>query len=346
MGFLSQAGHLGIKTQASKGTYADPAQGTAGTPNALDGVFLYTKSGSLGGNRELLIPDPEIGGNRDIPDAQLGPIAYSGEFEFYARMDALPTLLKAALGSAATTGNGTSTPFTHTITPTDSSLPWLSVEERIADGYMVFKYTDCKINTLHLEADANGYLMGTIGLIGLTQATTTATALANRDYDTTPMIVGSNVCVRWGGADLPAKSFSLDINNNIEDDDFRLCSMTLGDLVEKRREVTMSCTIRPQDSNLWKTAMWGSPSATVPLGQSFKDDVEIEFESYEDIPGLSPAVKYNTLIPIPSAIIAPFNVEPSGDDVIEHDIEIRPVRPAPGTPILTAVVKNGLSTVR
>lgn len=346
MGFLSQAGHLGIKTQAAKGSFLTPAQATGGTPAAGDGIFLYTKSGSLGGNRELLIPDPEIGGNRDIPDAQLGPIAYSGEFEFYARMDALPTLLNAALGSSSTAGDGSTTPYTHTIVPTDTSLPWLSVEERVADGYMVFKYTDCKINTLHLEADANGYLMGTIGLIGLTQETTTATVIGDRAYDTTPMIVGSNVCVRWGGVDLPAKSFSIDINNNIEDDDFRLCSMALGDLVEKRREVTMSSTIRPEDSDLWKTAMWGDPSATAPLGQSFKDDVEIEFESYEDIPGTSPAVPYNTLITIDTAIIAPFNVDPSGDDVIEHDIEIRPVRSDPAQPILTAVVKNGLSTVR
>jgi hypothetical protein len=349
MGFLSQAGHLGIKTQAAKGTYLTPAQATPGTAAPGDGVFLYTKSGSLGGNRELLIPDPEIGGNRDIPDAQLGPIAYSGEFEFYARMDALPTLLRAALGNGSgttTTGNGTSTPFTHTIVPNDGGLPWLSVEEKVADGYMIFRYTDCKVNTLHLEADANGYLMGTVGLIGLTQQTTTETPIAARDYDTTPMIVGSNVCVRWNGVELPAKSFSLDINNNIEDDDFRLCSMTLGDLVEKRREVTMSCTIRPQDSTLWKTAMWGSPSATAPLGQSYKDDVQVEFSSYEDIPGVTPAAKYNALMTIPSAIIAPFNVEPSGDDVIEHDIEIRPVRPTPSTPIVTSVVKNGLSTIR
>lgn len=347
MGFLSQAGHLGIKTQSAKGTYASPSSPGSAAPT--DGIFLYIKSGSLGGNRELLIPDPEIGGNRDVPDAQLGPIAYSGEFEFYARMDALPTLLRAALGNGVgtgTTGNGTSTPYTHTIVPNDDSLPWLSVEEKVANGYMVFRYTDCKINTLHLEAEANGYLMGTIGLIGLTQETTTETAIADRAYDSTPMIVGSNVCVRWNGADLPAKSFSFDINNNIEDDDFRLCSMTLGDLVEKRREVTMGATIRPQDSALWKTAMWGSPTATAPLGQSFKDDVEIEFVSYENIPGVTPAAQYGATIEIPTAMIAPFNVEPSGDDVIEHDIEIRAVRPNPANPILTAEVVNGLATIR
>jgi hypothetical protein len=345
MGYLSQAGHIGIKTQDTRGTFKTPAQGTPGTPAPADGIFLYHLGGSLGGNRELMVPDPEIGGTRDVPDAQLGPISYSGEYEFYARMEALPTLLKAALGTGASAGTGTAG-YTHTITPNDGQLPWLSVEERIADGYMTFRYTDAVVNTLHLEADATGYLRGTVGLIALKQETTTPTALNARDYDSTPMIVGSNVCVRWGGVDLPAKSFSIDINNNFEDDDFRLCSMTLGDLVPKRREITLGATIRPQTSDLWKTAMWGSPTATEPLGQSYKDDVELEWNTYETIPGTSPAVEYSGLVTIPTAIVAPFNVEPSGDDVIEHDIEIRAVRPTVATPILTAAIVNGLATIR
>ena len=77
MGFVAQAGHVGIRTQASKGTYADPG---ATAPN--QGVFMFTRSGALGGNRELLIPDPEIGGSRDVLDAQLGPSAFSGEYDF------------------------------------------------------------------------------------------------------------------------------------------------------------------------------------------------------------------------------------------------------------------------
>jgi hypothetical protein len=187
--------------------------------------------------------------------------------------------------------------------------------------------------------------MGTAGLVALTQETTTATPGASQRQDTSPLLVGSNIQVRWNGAALPAKSFSLDINNNIEDDDFRLGSLTLGDLVEKRREVTMSVTIRPNDAALWKTAMWGSPVATTPLGQSFKDDVEIEVLSYEDIPGANAGVKYSLVVTVPKAIIAPFSLDPSGDDVIEHDIEIRAVRPSTATPILTTVVKNSFATI-
>jgi len=338
MGYVAQAGHFGVKTQTTKGVFASPG---AVAPN--QGVFIFFRSGALGGNRELLVPDPEIGGARDIPDAQLGPISYSGEIDMYARMESLSTFLRAALGANTTTGTAT-TGYSHAITPADT-IPWLSVEEKIGNGYESFKYTDAKVNTFHMEADANGYLMATAGIIALKQELVTPTALGVQRRDSSPLIVGSNICVRWGGVDLPAKSFSLDINNNLEDDDYRLCSASLGDAVEKRREITMGVTIRPNDSALWRTAMWGGPAAVAPLGQSYKDDVEIAITTYEDIPGATAGVKYSTLITIPMAIIAPFSLDPSGDDVLEHDIEIRAVRPNLASPILTATVKNSYATI-
>jgi hypothetical protein len=104
-------------------------------------------------------------------------------------------------------------------------------------------------------------------------------------------------------------------------------------------------TIRPNDAALWKTAMWGGPAASVPGGQSFKDDVVITISTYEDIPSATPGVKYTLTITVPYAIIAPFSVDPSGDDVLEHDIEIRAVRYVPATPILTAAIRNSYATV-
>lgn len=339
MGFSSQTGHLGFKTQTAKGAYLDPG---AVAPN--QGVFVRTRSGSLGGNRELLIPDPEIGGNRDIPDAQLGAISYSGDIDVYLRMESLAFFLKGALGNSTPSGSA-ATGYTHTTTAGDTTLPWISVEEKISNTYEAFNYTDAKINTFHMEADANGYLMGTVGLIALTQILDASpTVIGSQRVDTSGLLVGTNITVNWNGASLPAKSFSLDINNNIEDDDFRLGSFFLGDAVEKRRELTMGVTIRPNDSALWRTAMWGGPAATTPGGQSFKDDVSITIASYEDIPGAT-AVKYAATFTIPQAIIAPFNPEPSGDDVIEHDIEIRAVRPNPATPILTTTVKTSYATL-
>ena len=340
MGLLSQEGHVGIKMQTSKGVYADPG---AVSPN--QGVYFRIRSGALGGDRQLLIPDAEIGGNRDIPGAALGPIAFSGQYDFYGRMESLASLLYGALGVKAAPAGATATGFTHTITP-GSTLPWFSIEEKIANSFEVFKYTDAKINTLHIEAAADGYFMGTVGLIALKQETTTATAVNLRRTDTSPLLVGTNVLVTYNSIQLPAKSFSLDVNNNLEDNDFRLGSLFLGDLTEKGREVTMAVTIRPENSNLWKQATWGSPGATAPQGQPTYQAAKITVASYEDIPGSTgPAVKYSLNVNVPKSIIAPFSVSPSGDDVLEHDLEIRAVRPDPAVDILSAVVVNSYATV-
>lgn len=333
MGFPSQLGQVGFRTQSAKGTYADPG---AVSPN--QGTFVRTLSGALAGNRTLLIPDPEIGGNRDIPDAYLGPIAFAGEYQFYTRARAVAQFLKGALGAPVSTLVVDHT--SHVFTPTDAvSLPWVSIEENIGGSYETFRYTDGVINTFHLEVDAEGYLKGSVGVIALTQ-TSGATKTAAPNWDTSPLFVGSTVGVRWNGALLPAKSMSFDLNNNFEDNDFRLGSVFLGDLVPKRREFMMGVTIRPEDAALWKTATYGAPAATsAQAGAAFKDDAQILITSYEKIPGAATMV-YTIQIDIPQATIRPFAVNPSGDDILQHDLELVALRPVPATPIMTITVKT------
>jgi hypothetical protein len=339
MGFQSQSGYLVLKAQTTPGTFE------ATTPTT--GVGFYTRSGGLSPNRDLLVPDPEIGGIRDVVDAYLGPVSYTGDVEVYARMKHMATFLKMVMGSvssAAVTGVST-----HTVTPVDTTaLPWYSAEQNVAGTYDTFRYTDVKANTFHLEADANGYLMGTVGMIAKTQLAG-VTPITSASFaglaDASPLVVGTNITVTYNAVTLPAKSMSFDFNNNLEDDDFRLGSLTLGDVTEKRRDVTVGLTIRPQDSGIWRQAVYGTAAATGPGGVTTKQAVVITMSTYEDMPTGTPATKYSLTLTIPKAIIAPFGLEPSGDDVIEHDIEMRAVRPATATPIITAVVKTEQATV-
>lgn len=335
MGFSSQAGQVLLATQATAGVF--PAGfGTAHTAMKL-------RSGSLGANRDLLTTDPEIGGGRDTVDAYLGAVSWSGDYEFYARLESLPTLLRGCLGggaSAAVTGVNT-----HTLSPIDSAtLPLLAIEENIGGSMETMQFTDAVVNTFHLEAEANGYLTGTAGLIariGVAGATKTA----NPEWDDSAMIVGTNISLTLGGVTLPAKSFAIDINNNVEDDDFRLGSFTLGDLTAKSREVSGSFTIRPNDSAMWRRAVFGASAATTPQGIVTKDQLVITASTYEDIVGGTPSTKGSIAFTIPNIAMEGFALEPSGDDIIEHDISFRALRPVAATPILTAVVKNGKAEI-
>lgn len=336
MGYSSQSGQVVLRTQTVLGTY-NADTGTAG-------VGVRLRSGGLGTNRDLLIPDPEIGGGRDVNDAYLGASSWGGDYEFYGRVDALTTLLRAALGTAAAPVTATGL-TTHTITPSDAAqLPYLSIEEAIGNGLEVYRYTDAVVNTLHLEADANGYLMGTAGIIGAKQIAGAART-ASPVWDETPMIVGTNITVTYNGVTLPAKSFSLDINNNFEDDDFRLGSFYLGDLTPKRREITASFGIRESSSALWRQATYGLPAATEVGGLTTKQQLVISMSTYEAIGGATPTTAYNVTLTIPKFILTPYSLEASGDDIIESDVEGQAVRPAAATPILTAVVKTGKATI-
>jgi len=442
MGFNSQAGQVGFGIQSIKGT-AVPAT-----------RFARLRSGSLSGERSLLVPDPEIGGNRDIPGAYLGPVTFGGELTYYPRAQMLALLAYAALGEKASSSiagtneiqtitvtgtptggsfklrfrgqttatiayNATSaavdtalealsligvggvvsaggplpgTPITmtfsaapyagtnvppvsvvakaltggttpdvtvsastpgvpavgtHIITPADT-IPWVSIEERIgpASGeFESFQYKDGKVNTLHLEADATGFVMGTSNLFALSQVSgfTEQTAPA---WDATPMMVGGEVLVSFGGTTLPANTFALDINNNLETDNFVLGSVFAQDATEKRREVKMTCGYRPADSTLWKAAMYGNTGLTSPIaGPAYRGAASIAFTTYETIGDVIAGTPFSVLIEMPDVVITPYKVNPSGDDVLSTDLEFTMVRPDAAVAPITITVVNDLAQV-
>ena len=349
MGYSSQEGHIGFIRQPTEGVFKNPG---AASPN--NGVFMRHLSGSLGANRELIIPDPEIGGNRDIPQAVMGPVSYSGDIEFYARMESLATLLYAAAGSVSSSDTGTTpgTDFvaTHVITPLDDALtlPYLSMEEDIAGELDTFRYTDVRVNSVSLECDPGSYLKGSTSLLARTQLAG-VTKTSAPDVDTTPLMVGTSMAVSIDSVTTYiVRDFSMEFNNNIEDDTFQLGSLGLADLTPKRRELMLKFTIRPTGvnaKNLWRQATYGATSATSPQsGAAYEAPLNIYIESFQTI-GTGVTDKFSLEIDIPVANIKPFKLESSGDDVLEYEVEVQALRPTAGTPLVTFTIKNALEAV-
>lgn len=337
MGFSSQAGQVLLRTE--------PVAGVFPADIATAGVAIKLRSGALGPSRDLLVTDPEIGGGRDTVDAYLGAVSWAGDYEFYARLESITTLLKAVFGDAASVANADGS-NTHTITPVDSAtLPFLGIEENVGGSLETYQYTDAVVNTFHLEAEANGYLMGTAGLIAKSQVAG-ATKTADPTWDNSPMTVGTNITLTYNGVTLPSKSFAFDVTNNFDDSDFRLGSFFLGDLTAKSREVSGTFTVRPEDSALWRQAVYGSPTAISPGGVTTKSPLVITATTYEDVPGVTtPGVKSSISLSIPKIALEPFAFGPSGDDIIETDISWRALRPVPGTPVCTTVITNGKADI-
>lgn len=327
MGFNSQTGQVGFGVQTLKGT---PVAATR---------FAKLRGGGLGAERQLLVPDPEVGGHRDVTQASLGPVAFSGDVEFYPRMQMLAMLLYGVLGdsvdSVLAEGNQ------HVLTGADT-IPWLTVEERISNTFESMRYTDVKVNSLRLEAEAAGFFMGSANLLGLGGASGFA-AQGSPTYDSTPLMVGTQVTVDFDGATLPAKSFNFEINNNLEGEDFTLGSLYAQDATEKRRDITAGVNYRPADSDLWKAAMWGDSAIDVPQsGPAYEGPLQIVASSFEFVAGTTP---FSVTIDIPNAAVSPHTINPSGDDTLEADVEIRALRPLTATPAVTVTVINDLATI-
>lgn len=336
MGFSSQSGNVLLRSQPTPNVLA-PDLATAAV-----GVLL--RSGSLAINRDLLTLDPEIGGGRDTTDAYLGPASYAGDLEMYPRFESFPTFLRGAMGASSSTALVAGV-ATHTFTPTDSGqLPFLSMYEDIGGGLQRSNYWDAVVNTVHLESDANGFLMGTAGLIARKALLNVPPLTTDALVDQTPVAVGTSVSITYAGVTLPAKSFSLDLNNNVEDDDFRLGSFDLGDLTAKQRELTGSFSMRHTgDAAYYRQAALGKSTATQVGGETTKDQLVITLSSYKLIP--TATVAYSMQFTIPYAIFSPFSLDPSGDDVLENDIDFTGLRLVKATPIMTAIIKNGRPTI-
>ncbi|AOE44531.1 major tail protein [Gordonia phage Jumbo] len=335
MGFGSQSGQVILGVQS--------APGVTRTDLATKGTALKLTSGSLAGNRELLTPDPEIGGSRSITDANLGPVSFSGDYEMYVRFRSAALLLYGALGvvdSDAVTGAPADTAFEHVITATpNSQLPFFTIYEEISNDLERFLYTDAVVNSFSLEVDAGGYLTATAGMLARLMTAGATNIDGTSLIDNTSMVVGTNVFLKYNGVSVPAKSFGLSIVNNVEDDDHRLGSFFLGDMTAKSLEVTGSMTLRHDSAARMRQALFGSASATQIGGLTTKQGLQITMESYVDIPGAT-GTKWSIDINCPFTILNPFAFEPSGDDVLENDIEMTMVQNDPAQSIITATVRN------
>jgi hypothetical protein len=336
-GFSSQAGHLIMRTQAAQGTFQSDL--------TTAGVAIKTTGGSMVASRTLMIPTPEIGGSRDIPDAYLGPSIWQGQFSFYARLNSFLTILAAGLGIVGTPVTTTGV-TTQTITPSDAAgLPFLSLEEEIGANLDTYDYTDAVVNSLHLESASDGYLMGNADFIALKQVDNITPTDPTTLFDNGPLTVGTNITLTYNGASISAKNIKLDVKNNFETNDFRMGSFFAGSLVPKRRDVTGSFLFRPSDATLFRQAVYGASALNAVGGLVTKQQMVITMSTYELIPSSTPPTVYSLTITLPKVAFLPFSFAPSGDNIIDTDISFQVLRPAIATPLMTCVAKTGLALI-
>jgi len=323
--YMSQSGYIGVAKQTASGTYVTPAQ------------YMYVDSISIDAQTEELVSSPEIGGGRDIVDGSVlvGPISYGGSIDFSVRPESIGLFLLGATGAVTSSGISGDA-YGHTFTFENDLVP-LSIEKSVGDGLENFGYTDTKVNNLRFEAAQGEFVTGSADVIAINE--TSGKTVQTSSFETSPIFTYQSGSVILDSGEISVKSFSFEINNNVQDDDFRFGSRSLASLVEKRRELSASLEVVPTDSNIYKKSVYGSTSATTVSGlqTTYAGALFLRFESAYKVAGTT--VPYQMDITIPKAVFksSPFAI--SGDEMITETLDLIPVKES-GNDIATIVLRN------
>ncbi len=329
MPYMSEEGYVGLAKQTASGpsAYVTPSH------------YLYVNSIAIEPDDNLLITNAEIGSGRDITDAYEGTVKWSGSMDFVIRPEAIGLLILGAMGAVTSSGIGAG--YGHTFTPKNNLVP-LSVEKKVGDGLEVFGYNDTKINDLKIECAAGALAKGSVDLISVQE---TAGKTANTPtFETAPVFTFAGGRVNLDDSSVSVKNLSFEIKNNIVEDDYRIGSRILGSLAEKRRELTATIDIVPEDSKTYRKSVYGSPTATTVSGlqQTFSGAFHFSLESADGvyIPGTTQ--KYTLDVDIPKAVFRKAPIPTSGDDLITETLEMLPIKGAGD--VVTITLRNGVSS--
>ena len=251
--FVSNDGFIGLarQTASGAGNYVAPSR------------YLYVDSFDVNPNSEPLIPDPEIGSSRDIQDnsIRVGAISWSGECSGKLRPDSVGLLVLSALGGASSSGISGDA-YGHTFVPTDNCLP-LSITKRVGDQgnpMDVFGYTDAKVNVLRFEAAAGELVTFNAEFIAIEERSGKSNQTPT--FETGPIFSFVDGEVVLEGTSISLKNISVELNNNIVDDDFRIGTRLLASTVERRRTITATLDVVPTDANIFKKTVYSGTGNT------------------------------------------------------------------------------------
>lgn len=311
---------LAFKKQTAKGTPA--TIGAAGVD-----VVPFT-GGSIQPARSIANLS-ETDSSRDQGVAYVENYGVEGNPEFYVRDANIHHALEAVLGTIGTAGAPSD--YTHTLTPANS-LPYYTFYREI-DGTLFEQFDDCQVSEATFSADAGSPLTCQLNVLGL-QATRLAAQPASLPAVASGAVYNYNeaaVTLAGSGTSL-VSSFELTISNNVtqqQTDDARFY-----DVVPGQRQVSLGFTLIFETLAEYNRFHYGGTAGTAQSATLAETAAVFTFtkSATREISFTLPSIAYQEL---------PVDPDPGGDPI---EVAVRAVAQRGASPVVTAVVKNGIAT--
>jgi hypothetical protein len=143
-----------------------------------------------------------------VKDEYVQGVEVGGALTIPASYNGLGLLVRAAMGSASSSGAG---PYTHTYAAA-AALPSLTVEEIYGDSGRSIVYAGCKVNSLGLTVTPGGEVLWNVDLIGMSAAADAGAG--SPSYPTAVFTEAYECVITWGGNSLgTVKSAEVGIAN-------------------------------------------------------------------------------------------------------------------------------------
>ena len=189
------------------------------------------------------------------------PLTYKG----------LGMLIKAALGSASTSGG--SAPYTHTYNPS-ATLPSLTIDVQRGTGSSE-KFEGCMVSTMTISCEAGEEARASFEIIAETAATRASALSAPTFGDGAQVFHFQSSELSFNSVNYKMRSLELTIDNKLERVNYLGSKLTSQPQISDVREVTLTATFDLEDNNLYTAQLAGTSFDVVVTFTSGDDSFQI-----------------------------------------------------------------------
>jgi hypothetical protein len=264
MPVAQKLGYIGLAKQASKGTGVVPSKFVKWTgETGMSPSLSYTMhwEGGMG-------LDPGVA----LKEAQ----KYDGQFSCFARPDIAGFLFAMLLG--VDTVLGSADPYTHTITPHASAIPWVTVERYVEGLTLIERIQDCRLQQIELSGEAGKPVQMAVSFRGIT-ATIQSTP-GTPTYETSMPFVFFNGTYKVDAQTTALiREFRLTFVNELGEDVFTT-DVVRADIPLLARKVTGQFTLYLESKDHYQKVFYGG-GTSVPKALA-EGSLEIDLQYQED----------------------------------------------------------------
>ncbi|MGB9886752.1 MAG: phage tail tube protein [Moorellales bacterium] len=241
MPVAQKLGYIGLAKQAAKGTPVAPSKFVKWTgETGMTPSQAYTQywEGGMG-------LDPGVA----LKETQ----KYDGQFSLFARPDIAGFLFAMMLG--VDTVSGTADPYTHTITPHASDIPWLTIERYVQGLGLVERIRDCRLQQIEISGEAGKPVQMAVTYRGI--AGTIETTPGTPTYETSMPFVFFNGTYKVDSQTMALiRDFRITMANELGEDLFTV-DVVRADLPLRARSVTGQFTLYLEDKMHYQNVFYG-----------------------------------------------------------------------------------------